>query len=103
MGIYGRFYFRPAPGEQIHTELRPAESSAAAIVGLVRSDGGKPLPGAVALLFSVRDGEEPELLAAGQTDDEGQFCFGPLEAGQLYLVKVFKSGSRQRELELPAE
>ena len=56
--------------------------------------------GASAVLL-FRDGmEQPELLGRTVTDRDGMFLFGPLESGILYVVKVFKNGLQERNLEL---
>ena len=103
MSIYGRFYFRPAPGEQIHTEICPAPDGFSAILGAVRECDGEPVENAMTLLFRVAKTGDPELIAQFATDEEGHFFFGPLPGDELYLVKVFKSALNVRELEIPAD
>ncbi|MGE4353602.1 MAG: hypothetical protein AB7D36_05920 [Oscillospiraceae bacterium] len=103
MSIYGRFYFRPSKGEQIHTEIRPAPDGFSAILGAVRGLDGEPVENAITLLFRVPEKGEPEFIAQFATDEEGHFFFGPLPGEELYLVKVFKSTLNMRELEIPGD
>ena len=100
MSIYGRFYFRPGEGEAVTTRLCCASRQGSSIMGAVRTEEGECVSGAMALLFRVPRSGEPELLAEFVTDEEGHFFFGPLESGELYLVKVFKSALEKRELEI---
>lgn len=101
--MYGRFYFRPGEGELLTTRLCGAGKHEGAVLGQVCTREGQHLPGALALLFRVPEKGEIELLAQFVTDEEGQFFFGPLESGELYLVKVFKSALELRELEIAPE
>ena len=52
MSAFAKFYFRPAPGEKIHTVAAAREDEASGLFGRV-TDGEKPLGGAFALLFVV--------------------------------------------------
>ena len=103
MSMYGRFYFRPGEGEMLTTRLCCAEKQGGAVVGQVCAAGGEPVPGALVLLFRVPEKGEIQLMARFITDEEGQFFFGPLESGELYLVKVFKGTPDLRELEIAAD
>lgn len=103
MSMYGRFYFRPTQGEQIHTQLSPAREKGGTIIGVVKSHDGKPMENALTLLFRVPEGGDIELLAQFATDEEGQFFFGPLPGDELYLIKVFKSELQVRELEIASD
>ena len=103
MSIYGRFYFRPGEGELLTTQLSCTQKPGGAVLGQVRTREGAPTPGALVLLFRVPEQGEIRLLERFVTDEEGQFFFGPLESGELYLVKVFKSGLELRELEIAAQ
>ena len=87
----------------MQTTLRPEPAGAAAICGRVLGSGGRPLPGAMALLQRSREEGAPETLASCVTDEDGQFLFGPLEPEQLYLVKIFHNSTKLRELEVSAE
>jgi len=99
MSIYGRFYFRPGEGEQINTRLCCVGNQGSTVMGEVINESGSAVSGALALLFRVPERGRTELLAEFVTDEEGHFFFGPLESGQLYLVKVFKSELDIRYLE----
>ena len=99
MSIYGRFYFRPGEGEQINTRLCCARSQGSAVMGEVINEEGLAVSGALALLFRVPERGRTEFLAEFITDEEGHFFFGPLESGQLYLVKVYKGEQDIRFLE----
>ena len=103
MNTYSKFYFRPGRGEQVQTTIRPEPTGAAAICGRVLGGGGRPLPGAMALLQRPREEGVPETVASCVTADDGQFLFGPLEPEQLYLVKIFHNNTKLRELEVSTE
>lgn len=100
MSTYPKFYFRPARGEQINTVIGPNDDSAAAICGRVIDGRGRPVEGALVLLFLTTENEAPELISRFTTDDDGHFLFGPLPPEQLYLIKVFKSDNKLRQLEI---
>ena len=100
LSTYGKFYFRPGVGEQISTELTPGQETAASICGRVLSAEGEPVMDAVVLLFLPGDGENMTLISRFITDEDGHFIFGPLSAGTLYLIKVFRDDVKLRELEI---
>lgn len=100
MSTYGKFYFRPGAGEQISTQITPGEDIAASIVGRVLNPDGEAVPDAVVLLFLPGDGENMTLISRFITDKDGHFIFGPLSAGTLYLIKVFRDDVKLRELEI---
>lgn len=100
MSTYGKFYFRPLPGEQIYTELAPNEETQAAICGRVLDRRGVPVGGAAVLLFLPEQEEVMTLISRFVTDEDGHFIFGPLKGGTLYLIKVFKDDLKLRELEV---
>ena len=99
MSAFAKFYFRPAPGEKIHTVAAAREDPDCGVFGHV-TDGEKPLPGAFVLLFEADGPAAGQLVSAATTDADGAFAFGPLEAGRLYLVKVCRDGVKLRELEI---
>ncbi|NCB51421.1 MAG: carboxypeptidase regulatory-like domain-containing protein [Clostridia bacterium] len=100
MSTYGKFYFRPMPGEQVSTELTPLEEEYAAICGRVLSRSGRPVSGAVVLLFLPGQEDAMSLVSRFVTDEDGHFVFGPLRGSTLYLIKVFKDELKLRELEV---
>jgi len=103
MGIYSRFYFRPARGEQVNTSLSPETDRTASLCGRVTDGRGGAVEGAVALLFLPSENGPPTLLDRTVTDADGHFIFGPLEGETLYLVKLYKGGLRLRTLEIETE
>lgn len=104
MGTYSKFYFRPAKGEQISTEITPEAEERSAICGRVADPKGRAVENAIVLLFRAGDGSEPPaLLSRFCTDDDGHFIFGPIEGGVLYLIKVYKDNLKIRELEIRTE
>lgn len=99
MSAFSKFYFRPAKGEWIHTKVSPDEETGSGIFGRVE-EKGKAVGDALVLLFNT-DGEQTgELISAVSTGDEGEFAFGPLDSGKLYVIKVFKDEIKLRELEI---
>ncbi len=99
MGAFAKFYFRPSKGEKIHTVVTPKEDETGGIYGRV-TDGQTAIKAAIVLLFETQGQETAKLLATALTDEEGDFAFGPLRAGELYLVKVYKDSLKLRELEI---
>ena len=99
MSISGTIYIRPMEGELVSADYAPAGQEQSIVCGRLTDGEGVPVPDAAVLLFAD-DMEAPVLLARTVTDKEGHFIFGPLESGQLYLVKVFKNDLRERRLEL---
>jgi protocatechuate 3,4-dioxygenase beta subunit len=100
LSTYGKFYFRPLPGEQISTEIAPSEEPHAAICGRVLDRKGAPVTGAIVLLFLPEQDDAMTLISRFVTDEDGHFIFGPLKGGTLYLIKVFKNDIKLRELEI---
>ncbi|MEG1633962.1 MAG: carboxypeptidase-like regulatory domain-containing protein [Oscillospiraceae bacterium] len=103
MSTYGKFYFRPLPGEQVQTDFRPQEEHSAAICGRVLDAGGAPVEGAIVLLFLPGEQDALILISRFVTDEDGHFIFGPLSGGTLYLIKVFRDDVKLRELEIRTE
>ncbi len=101
MSIYSRFFARPDEGELLTAQVTLTRQPGSAILGTARTREGQPVPGALALLFCVPEEGQPELMELFITDEEGQFFFGPLQSGRLYLVKVAAGGSGVRVLEQP--
>ena len=100
MSTYSKFYFRPAKGEQITTCITPDGDEYSAIYGRVIDGKERAIEDALVLLFRVNDGQAPDLVARFSTDSDGDFMFGPLESGALYLIKVYKDKLNIRELEI---
>lgn len=99
MSISGKFYFRPTAGELVSAEYAPGQDDRAILSGRLSDGEGLPVPDAAVLLFQDNM-ESPALIGRTVTDSDGQFLFGPLECGQLYVVKVFKNGLQERHLDL---
>ena len=99
MGAFAKFYFRPSKGEKIHTTVTPKEDLSCGICGRV-SDGEKDVTGALVLLFETVGTETGKLRSSFVTDGDGEFAFGPLAPGELYVIKVYKDSLQLRELEI---
>jgi len=96
---FTKFYFKPGQSEQIETTVRMQKDSRCVIHGYIKDSSGEPFADAAVVLFEAQERGDPRLVSQMFTDEFGQFLFGPLDAGQLYLVKVFKNTMRVRELE----
>lgn len=94
-----KFYFRPARGEHIYTEITQEADTRCAFCGRVLDGRGNAVPEVVALLFPGETGDF-RLLARSCTDEEGYFMFGPLESEALYLIRLYKNDLKLRELEI---
>lgn len=101
MSAGAKFYFKPAEGEHIETTVSIDAEKAAAVFGTVRGMGGEVQPDALVLLFRATG--ELKLIDRQFTDADGQFYFGPIEGGILYLIKIYKNDVKVRELEIVAE
>ena len=101
MGAGARFYFKPAEGEQIDTTVCIESEKSAAICGTVIDSGKRAIQDALVLLFAAEG--DKALLGNQFTDEEGQFFFGPIEGGKLYLIKIYQNNTKIRELEVVAE
>ena len=101
MSAGARFYFKPAKGERVDTTVGIENDKSAAICGTVLGGDGRPVTGALTLLFAAEG--DRRLLGTQTTDEEGQFFFGPIEGEKLYLIKIYKNDTKIRELEIVAE
>jgi hypothetical protein len=92
-----KFYVKPAPGERVESTLTLPPSQAASIYGVVQTADGTPARGCVVLLY---DEHEPAPLAQAFTNEEGQFCFGPLVGDRLYIINIYYDDAQIRTLEI---
>ncbi len=104
MSGYAKFYFRPAEGEQIKTAVHIEADCRSALCGIVLDAAEKPVSDALVLLLRAgENGSDDSILAYCFTAEDGSFVFGPLQGNSLYLVRIFKSSVRLRELEIKLE
>ena len=99
MSIFSKFYFRPDHGERVQATLTVSGEPRAAICGTVIDRDGSIVRDAVAVLY-LCDAAEPQPIAGLCTDDDGQFVFGPLEGGKLYMIKIFHNDLQIREMQI---
>ncbi|MDR0951318.1 MAG: carboxypeptidase-like regulatory domain-containing protein [Oscillospiraceae bacterium] len=99
MSAFTKFYFRPSKDEWVHAVASPDKESGSGIYGRVE-EKGVPVARAMVLLLRAEGERSGKPLSSVITDEEGDFAFGPLEAGQLYVIKIFRDGVKLRELEL---
>ena len=103
MSAFTKFYFRPGENERISTSVLLESDVRSSIHGIVRDPAGHPVADALVLLFNTcSTPEELALQAETITDEAGFFVFGPLTAGQLYGIKIYKNDTKIRELEIIA-
>jgi len=91
------FFVKTLPGERAEAHITLPESGGSLICGRVTLPDSDPAAGIPVLL--LRDGEDFPF-AQCLTDEQGLFCFGPLEAEQLYRLSIFHSGERVRRLDI---
>ena len=101
MSAGAKIYFKPAEGEHIEATVNIEPEKAAAFSGTVRNKAGEAQADALVLLFRAAEGKK--LVGRQFTDEDGQFFFGPIEGGILYLIKIYKNNTKIRELEIVAE
>ena len=99
LGAYAKLYFRPGAGETIHTVVTPLQDDSCGICGRVER-AGAAVSNALVLLFEAEGERTDRPIGAFVTDEEGEFAFGPLRDGKLYVVKVYKDSLKLRELEI---
>ena len=103
MSAFTKFYFRPGENERISTSVLLESDVRSSIHGIVRESNGRPIADALVLLFTTgADSADLSLQGESITDETGFFVFGPLTAGQLYVIKVYKNATQIRELEIVA-
>ena len=104
MTNYTDFYFKPAAGDQIHSDLTLVDVSSSAIYATVHTPDGTPVADAFVLLFETgENGKCEDLIASAFTDPCGCFAFGPLASGKLYKIKIYKNAQKVRQLEIQTE
>lgn len=101
MSANSKFFFKPAPGEQIETRIKINISTKSSIHGTVVDSSDIPVSGAMVLLFRTgEDGQDMALISSFYTDEDGLFVFGNLDSDLLYMIKVFFGKEKIRELEI---
>ncbi len=103
MSGYTKFYMRPGENELIETTVSLRPDARSAVHGVVKDIKGKVIASALAVLFEIGESDVSKLVSEVFTDDLGEFMFGPLTTGQLYMIKVYKSMYRPRQLEIRME
>ena len=104
MSAYAKFFIRPGVNERIETQVNLKAETRSAIHGVIRGENGLPVADAVVMLFET--GNTPDDLhhiTQMISDENGRFVFGPLTAGKLYMIKIFKNAVKLRELEAIAQ
>ncbi|MCL2084168.1 MAG: carboxypeptidase-like regulatory domain-containing protein [Oscillospiraceae bacterium] len=103
MSAYAKFFFRPGVNERIETQVELAPETRSAIHGVIRGVDGLPVSDAVVMLFETgKTPDELQHITQMISDENGRFVFGPLTAGTLYMIKIFKNAVKLRELEVLA-
>lgn len=97
MNFSHSFYVKPAAHEVVETTVALSADQRPALVGTVLGTDGRAVSGALVTIYCADAPETP--VGALYSDEQGQFAFGPLEAGRLYHVKVFKRSDNIRALE----
>ena len=97
MNFSHSFYVKPAAHEVVETTVALSADQRPALVGTVLGTDGKAVSAALVTIYCADAPETP--VGALYSDEQGQFAFGPREAGRLYHVKVFKRSDNIRALE----
>ncbi len=92
-----KFAFTQGENERIEAVVSVPKEQRAIVHGTVYDTDSNRVPDAVVRLFSC-DGANLAPVADAFTDGDGEFVFGPVEAGKSYLVKVYVNGAILREL-----
>ena len=95
------FFVQPGENELIKTEVTFRPDSRSALHGSVADPDGRAVKDALIMLFLTdKDAESFKFSACAFTDEIGHFAIGPLVAGRIYAVKVYKDSVKVRELEI---
>lgn len=97
MSLFQSFYVKPAAHEIVDTTVSLSPDQRPAVTGTVVDHNDKPVAQALVTFYRADAPASP--VGALYTDELGRFTFGPLDAGQLYHVKVFKRSDTIRALE----
>ena len=101
MNAFETFYVKPSENELIETVVHIKPDPRPALLGSVVGAEGRPVASALVAVYQSGGGSAPDTpVGSLYTDEFGQFAFGPLEPGKLYIVRVYKNGDRRRTLEL---
>lgn len=101
MNAFETFYVKPAENELIETVVHIRADPRPALLGSVIGDDGKPVESALIAVYEAGGSTAPDTpVGSLYTDEFGQFAFGPLSPGKLYLVRVYKNSGKPRTLEL---
>ncbi len=96
MNFIHSFYVKPTAHEMVDAAVTLPPDQRPALTGTVLHEDEKPVADALVTLYRADAPARP--VGAVYTDELGRFAFGPLEAGQLYCVKVFKASGDVRTL-----
>ncbi len=102
MNAFETFYVKPSENELIETVIHIKPDPRPALLGSVLNEAGKPVAGALVAVYRSGGGGAPDVpIGSLYTDEFGQFAFGPLDSGKLYLVRVYQNDGQIRTLEQP--
>lgn len=96
MNFSHAFYVKPAARELVDAASTLAPDQRPALTGTVLDAAERPVEAALVTFYLADAPTKP--VGAVYTDELGRFAFGPLEAGQLYHVTVFKASDEIRPL-----
>ena len=87
-----------------HIRRMDAALCRSALRGVVLDASEAPVRDALVLLMKAGEGDgDDSVLACCFTQPDGGFAFGPLPGNALYIVRVFKSSARLRNVEITLE
>ena len=92
-----RFAFTPGESERVEAVVTAPRPTCSIVHGTVYDLEGCRIKDAVVRLFAC-DNNEHEPVADAVTDEDGEFVFGPLQAQQNYLIKVYVDGVTLNEI-----
>lgn len=97
--MQSNFYVRPSSGEQIQTAVTLCADPRPALLGTAVNADGRPVADALVVLTASGLTEPDCVVGTAYTDAMGQFAFGPLAPGTLYLVRITQLNLHLRTLE----
>ncbi len=101
MNIFKNFFVSPQENEVIETKIYTKGEIRPAIIGSILDNNEKPLEGVFIALYKMDKSKEKttDLVTFTYSDNYGNFILAPLDEGELYNVKIYKSDGKTRVLE----
>lgn len=101
MNIFKNFFISPSENEVIQTEIKVKSDIKPAVLGTICDENGSPCQDVFVAVYKMNSEKTSieSLETYTYTDKYGNFILAPLENGELYNVKIYKSNNQVRILD----